>query len=87
MRTDADEKELLESVEQGPGGDPEASARRGIALSDADPQPAAQARGRPPQRNLTTMARGVWPRQRAAFSISHYGDRQQHLRPEDKKRQ
>ena len=37
------------AVEQGPGGDPEARARGGPALPDADLQPAAQVRVRTAQ--------------------------------------
>src|ERR1700741_3642197 len=43
-----------QAVEQGPGGDSEASARRGVAVSDADREPAAQVRDRAAQRNLNS---------------------------------
>ena len=96
MKLDADEKELLESVErgewksaerrqararsvlplreghvpqgpaaehpaleQGPGGDPEARARGGLAVSDADREPAAQVRVRAAQGDLTSGLRGL----------------------------
>jgi hypothetical protein len=41
------------SVEQGPRSDPEASARGRPAVPDADLEPAAQVRVRPPQRGLS----------------------------------
>jgi len=41
---------------KGPGGDPEAGTRRGPAVSDADLQPAAQVRVRPPQGRLTRVS-------------------------------
>src|SRR5262245_5285775 len=40
------------SLEQGPGSDSEASAGGGLAVSDADFQPAAQGRVRAPQGDL-----------------------------------
>src|SRR5688572_30304395 len=43
-------------LEQGPGGDPEAGTRRGLAVPDADFEPAPQVRVRPPQRRLTSTA-------------------------------
>jgi hypothetical protein len=36
------------AVEQGPGGDSQAGARRGVAVSDVDREPAAQVRDRAP---------------------------------------
>jgi hypothetical protein len=95
MKPDADEKELLESVErgewksasggkrerarysryakavpqgpaaehpaveQGPGGDSEAGARRGVAVSDVDREPVAQVRDGAAQRNLRSGFRGL----------------------------
>src|SRR5258706_943340 len=44
-------------VEQGSGGDPEAGARRGLAVSNADRQPASQVRVRTPQRGLMGASR------------------------------
>lgn len=41
------------ALEQGPGGDSEASARRGVAVSDIDREPAAQVCVRAAQRGLT----------------------------------
>src|SRR5437867_9799469 len=47
------------AVEQGPGGDSEAGARRGVAVSDVDREPAAQVRDRAAQRNLRSGFRGL----------------------------
>jgi hypothetical protein len=95
MKLDADEKELLDSVERGewksakggkrerarysryakatfrkdrrlnirlsskdPGGDSETGARRRLAVSDVDREPAAQVRDRAPQRDLKSGLRG-----------------------------
>ena len=44
-----------QAVEQGSGGDPEACARRGVAVSDVDRELAAQVRVRPAQRSLTAL--------------------------------
>ena len=109
MKIDADEKELLESVErgewksagggkrertrylslrkgdvperpaaehpaveQGPGGDSEAGARGGLAVSDADREPAAQVRGRAPQRDLRSGLRRFAKRKPASRPSSFF---------------
>src|SRR5687767_2529616 len=47
------------ALEQGPGGNPEASTRRGLAVSDADLEPAAQVRVRAAQGSLATKPLGA----------------------------